>query len=284
MRWQCRQFEFRFPRPTLLMGIVNVTPDSFWDGGRFLDPAAAVAHARQLVKEGADILDIGGESTRPHASPVAEAEELRRVLPVIEALAGTVAVPLSIDTRKPAVARAALERGASIVNDIEACRVDDTLWRIVADAGAGYVCMHMQGTPRTMQQQPNYREVVSDIDTFFRDRLTRLAQAGVRPAQVALDPGIGFGKTPEHTLDLLARVDSYKSNERPLVLGVSRKSFLGRLLDVEGPERLPGALACSAWAVAAGVEVLRTHDVAATRQAARMTELVRDRRQHPRPA
>jgi len=277
MRWRCRQYEFVFPRPTLVMGIVNVTPDSFSDGGRYLEPSAAVAHARELVAEGADLLDIGGESTRPDAAPVHEAEELRRVLPVIGRLAREVAVPLSIDTRKPGVARAALEAGASIVNDVEACRTDDALWRLVAEAGAGYVCMHMQGTPATMQLDPHYTDVVREVGEFFADRLERLARSGVGANQVALDVGIGFGKSLDHNLDLLAGLSSYTRFRRPLVLGVSRKSFLGRLLGVGLEARLPGAMACTAWAVNAGVQVLRTHDVAATRQAAHLTEALRQR-------
>lgn len=263
------------------MGIVNVTPDSFSDGGRYLRPADAVAHAHALVAEGADLLDIGGESTRPNALPVDEAEELRRVLPVIEQLAGAVTVPLSIDTRKPRVARAALAAGARIVNDIEANRTEDALWRVVADAGAGYVCMHMLGTPTTMQDDPRYADVVVEVGEFFADRLQRLAASGVAREQVVLDVGIGFGKTDEHNLNLLARLQSFRRFDRPLLLGVSRKSFLGRLLGAEVHARLPGALACSAWAVNAGVQILRTHDVAATRQAARLTESLRQRAGQP---
>jgi len=272
MIFRARQFEFRFPRPALVMGVVNVTPDSFSDGGRFFQAGAAVAHARQLVTEGADILDIGGESTRPNARPVGTAEELRRVLPVIEALAATGKIPLSIDTQKPAVARAALQAGASIVNDIAANRADDALWRVVAEFQAGYVAMHMQGTPQTMQRHPAYRNVVAEVDRFFHGRLRRLAAAGVVPEQVMLDVGIGFGKTPEHNLLLLAALRRFTKHHRPLLLGVSRKSFLGRLLGAELADRLPAALACASQAVRDGVSVIRTHDVAATVQAVRMTE------------
>ncbi len=259
------------------MGIVNVTPDSFSDGGRYFDAEAAIAHGRELVGEGADLLDVGGESTRPNATPVPEAEELRRVLPVIEELARQVTVPLSIDTRKTGVARAALAAGASLVNDVEARRVDEELWRVVADAQAGYVCMHMQGTPATMQQNPSYNDVVREVGEFFADRLARLARCGVGPDQVALDVGIGFGKDLTHNLDLLAGLESYKGLQRPLLLGVSRKSFLGRLLGADLDARLPGALACTAWAANAGVQVFRTHDVAATCQALRVIEALRAR-------
>jgi dihydropteroate synthase len=248
------------------MGVVNVTPDSFSDGGKFHDPDAAVAHALQLVADGADILDIGGESTRPNATPVSEAEELRRVLPVIERLAAQVQVPLSIDTQKPAVARAALAAGACIVNDIAANRADDAMWRLIADTGAGYVAMHMQGTPADMQAAPRYDDVVSEVGDFFAERLARFARAGVRSEQVALDVGIGFGKTVEHNLQLLGAVGGFRRFGRPLLLGGSRKSFLARVAGEAGG-RLPGSLACALWAAGRGVAILRVHDVAETRQA-----------------
>jgi dihydropteroate synthase len=278
MIWRARRFEFRFPRPTLVMGVVNVTPDSFSDGGKFLDADSAVEHAVDLVAEGADLLDIGGESTRPNAEPTSEAEELRRVQPVIERLAGQVRVPLSIDTQKPAVALAALKAGASIVNDIAANRTDDAMWRVVAEQGAGYVAMHMQGTPQTMQERPVYADVVAEVEEFFADRLARLAAAGVSADQVVLDPGIGFGKTLEHNLALLARLRSFTRFKRPLLLGVSRKSFIGKLLGADVSDRLPASLACACRAVESGAGLIRTHDVAATVQALRMTEalLARD--------
>jgi dihydropteroate synthase len=256
------------------MGIVNVTPDSFSDGGQFLDAKAAVAHALQLAEQGAEILDVGGVSSRPGALPVDEAEELRRVLPVIEQLAGRVCVPISIDTVKPGVARAALAAGASIVNDVAAHRADDALWRVVAEARAGYVCMHMQGTPQTMQANPAYADVVSEVGAFFSERLKRLNDCGVGREQIILDPGIGFGKTLEHNLRLLGAARSLTTYARPLLLGVSRKSFIGKLLGVELPARLPGALACACLAVAAGVQIIRAHDVAETVQAIRMTEAI----------
>lgn len=268
------QFEFTFPRPALIMGIVNVTPDSFSDGGQFLDAKAAVAHALQLVEEGADIIDIGGESTRPRASPVAEAEELRRVMPVIEQLAGRTKVPISIDTMKPAVARAALQAGASIVNDVAANRQEDAMWRVVGAAGAGYVCMHMQGTPPTMQANPVYSDVAAEVNAFFLERIQRLSGCGVGREQIILDPGIGFGKTPEHNLRLLGALRSFTRLERPLLVGVSRKSFMGKLLGAEMSERLPAALAATALAVEAGVQLIRTHEVAQTVQAVRMTEAI----------
>ena len=277
MIFRARQFTFAFPRPALVMGIVNVTPDSFSDGGQFLAADKAVAHALELVGQGADILDIGGESTRPGATPVSEAEELRRVLPVIEQLAGRVTVPLSIDTVKPAVARAALTAGASIVNDIAANRDDETMWRIVAETGAGYVCMHMQGSPQTMQSDPCYRDVLGEVEDFFRDRLKRLNDNGVLTDQVVFDVGIGFGKTVDHNLQLLASLGTFTKLGRPLLVGASRKSFLGKLLGVDVAERLPASLACACLAVAEGAQIIRTHDVAQTVQAVRLTEAIRAR-------
>jgi dihydropteroate synthase len=276
--WRGRQFEFSFPRPTLVMGVLNVTPDSFSDAGRFTEVEAAVARAHEMVRQGADIVDVGGESTRPGAETVSEAEELRRVVPVIEALTGNLGAPISIDTVKPGVARAALAAGAAIVNDIAANRENDGMWRVVAETGAGYVAMHMQGTPQTMQLNPSYTDVVEEVGAFFRERLARLDQCGVRAEQVTLEPGIGFGKTLEHNLQLLAGTAAFIPFARPLLLGVSRKSFLGRLLGAELPDRLAGSLACAAWAVGEGVHILRAHDVAETVHAARMVEALRARR------
>jgi len=279
MIFRARQFEFVFPRPALVMGIVNVTPDSFSDGGQFLDSAAAAARGAELVAQGAEIIDVGGESTRPGAEPVSEEEELRRVLPVIERLVARVKVPISIDTQKPSVARAALQAGASVVNDIAASRGDREMWRVVAEADAGYVCVHMQGTPATMHLNPIYGDVLQEVHAFFVDRLERLKQAGVEAVQVVLDPGIGFGKTLEHNLQLLAGLGRLTRLERPVLLGVSRKSFIGKLLGLEVPARLPAALACACLAVEAGAQMIRAHDVAETAQAVRMAEAILARKQ-----
>jgi len=279
MIFRARQFVFTFPRPALIMGIVNVTPDSFSDGGQFFDTEKAVAHALQLVGQGAELLDIGGESTRPGAEPVNEAEELRRVLPVIEQLVPQVKVPISIDTLKLGVATAALAAGASIVNDVAANREDDAMWRVVAETGAGYICMHMQGTPQTMQLGPVYADVVAEVGGFFHERLRRLKVCGVMPEHVVLDVGIGFGKTLEHNLQLLAGLHSFTKLQRPLLLGVSRKSFIGKLVSAGLPEsRRAGSLACACLAVEAGVQLIRAHDVAETVQAVRMTEAILARR------
>lgn len=274
MQFHARQFPFTFPCPALVMGIVNVTPDSFSDGGQFFDTDKAVAHAQELIAQGADILDIGGESTRPDATPVSEVEELRRVLPVIEQLVARVKIPLSIDTMKPAVARAALAAGASLVNDVAANREDDTMWRVVAETGAGYVCMHMQGTPQDMQSHPSYADVAREVEEFFRERMQRLNACGVRVDQVVFDVGIGFGKTVEHNLQLLAGLGGFKRLNRPLLVGVSRKSFIGKLLGADVASRLPASLACASLAVAAGAQIIRTHDVAETVQAIRMAEAI----------
>ena len=274
MLFRARQFKFVFPRPALVMGVVNVTPDSFSDGGKFLDVNAALAQALELAAQGAEILDLGGESTRPGAEPVSETEELRRVLPVIGHLAGRVHIPISVDTVKPAVARAALAAGASIINDVAANREDGLMWEVVAEFKAGYVCMHARGTPRTMQENPVYRDVVCEVGEFFQDRLKRLNAVGVAADQVMLDVGIGFGKTMEHNLQLLANLRSFTTMARPLLIGVSRKSFIGKLLGTDLDKRLPGSLACACLAIESGAQIIRAHDVAETVQAVRMTEAV----------
>src|ERR1035437_3297022 len=274
MLFRARQFEFRFPRPALVMGIVNVTPDSFSDGGKFLDPDAAVAHALELVAQGAEILDLGGESTRPGAAPVSEAEELRRVIPVIEKLAAKTAVALSIDTLKPAVAHAALTVGASIVNDVGANRDEDSMWQVVAEFHAGYVCMHAQGSPLTMQKNPVYLNVVREVGEFFQERLKKLNAHGVSTEPVVFVPGIGFAQTLEHNLQLLAGLKNFGRLQRPLLLGASRKSFIEKLTGARLNERLPASLACATLAVAAGVQIIRTHDVAETIQGVRLTEAI----------
>ncbi len=278
MLLHARQFEFQFPRPALVMGVVNVTPDSFSNGGQFFDADRAVEQAQALVRQGANLLDIGGESTRPGAIPVPAAEELRRVIPVIERLAGSVEVPLSVDTMKPDVARAALAAGASIVNDVAANREEDAMWRVVAAVRAGYVCLHMQGTPQTMQARPVYADVVQEVGQFFDERLRRLEACGVTREQTLLDVGIGLGKALEHNLQLLAGLGSFTKLQRPLLLGVSRKSFIGKLLGAETAARLPASLACASLAIASGAHVIRTHDVAETVQAVRMTEAILARR------
>ncbi len=249
------------------MGVVNVTPDSFSDGGCYFDADAAVAHGRELATEGADILDVGGESTRPYADPVPEAEELRRVVPVIERLAGA-GPQLSVDTSKLAVARAALAAGATHVNDVTAFRADPALAALVAEARAHCCLMHMLGEPRTMQDDPRYEDVVSEVKRFLEQRLAFAVAEGVPEERIALDPGIGFGKTVAHNLELLRRLDELVALGRPLVVGISRKGFLGRITGREVPaERVHATVAANVLALERGASVFRVHDVAPSRDA-----------------
>ena len=244
------------------MGVVNVTPDSFSDGGLFVDPDAAVAHGLALAEEGAAILDVGGESTRPGAAPVSEEDELRRVLPVVEGLAAA-GRRISIDTTKLVVAHAALDRGATIVNDISAFRFEPPLAGLVAERKVHCCLMHMLGDPRTMQEDPRYEDVVSEVKAFLEERLAFAVREGVSEDRVWLDPGIGFGKTVAHNLELLRRLGEIVSIGRPVVVGTSRKSFLGKLAGgkPEG-ERLPGTIATNVLALERGASVFRVHDVA----------------------
>ncbi len=248
------------------MGVVNVTPDSFSDGGLYLDPEAAIAHGEELVVAGAAILDVGGESTRPGAEAVAEAEELRRVVPVLAGLAESGA-ELSVDTQKAAVAAVALDAGAAIVNDVSALRGDPEMAGLCAERGATVVLMHMLGDPRTMQRNPTYGDVVTEVRDFLAARLEAAVAAGIAEERIWLDPGIGFGKTAEHNLELLRRLSELTALGRPLVVGTSRKSFIGRLDGSAAGERLGGTIASSVLAAAEGADVLRVHDVAEVAQA-----------------
>jgi dihydropteroate synthase len=248
-----------------IMGIVNVTPDSFSDGGAFLDPGEATRHGRRLINEGADILDIGGESTRPGAEAVEAPEEIARVVPVIEGLVGGGAA-ISIDTSKAAVAAAALAAGATIVNDVTALG-DPEMAGLVADHGAGLALMHMLGSPRTMQQNPTYDDVVDDIKGFLAERIQRAVDAGVPEEKIWIDPGIGFGKTVDHNLELIRRLGEFRTLGRPILIGTSRKSFIGKLTGAEVNDRLGGTLATDVIAYANGAEVVRVHDVAPAREA-----------------
>jgi dihydropteroate synthase len=251
---------------TKLMGVVNVTPDSFSDGGLFLDPAAAVAHGRELAAAGAEILDVGGESTRPGAEPVSAEEELRRVVPVIGGL-HDLDCEVSVDTSKATVAEAALDAGATIVNDVTALRGDSGMAALCAERGATVILMHMLGEPRTMQEDPRYGDVVAEVKSFLAERLEAATAAGVVEEQVWLDPGIGFGKTAAHNMELLRRLGELRELGRPLVIGTSRKSFIGKVDGSAAGERLGGTIASSVLAAAEGAEVLRVHDVAEVRQA-----------------
>ena len=247
------------------MGVVNVTPDSFSDGGLYLDPAKAVEHGRELAVEGADVLDVGGESTRPGAAAVSEAEELQRVRPVIEGLAPD-GVPISIDTSKLAVADAALSAGACMVNDVTALRAEPRIAGLCSDRDAELVLMHMQGDPRTMQENPTYDDVVDDVKAFLVERMEFAVAEGVPEERIWLDPGIGFGKTVDHNLELLRRLGELNELGRPLVVGTSRKSFIGKLTGAEVDERLGGTVASCAIAYANGARMLRVHDVREVRE------------------
>jgi dihydropteroate synthase len=267
-----------------LMGIVNVTPDSFSDGGLFLEAGRAIEHARRLVADGADLLDVGGESTRPGARAVTAEEELERVAPVLEGLArsrdgwGARRVPISIDTSKAAVAAAALDRGAEIVNDVTALRLDPELAGLCAERGCEVVLMHMKGTPRTMQENPAYADVVDEVKGFLAERIEFAVAAGIAEERIWVDPGIGFGKTVDHNLELLRRLGELRALGRPLVVGTSRKSFIGKLTGREVDDRLGGTIASSLLALARGASVLRVHDVAELRQAVRVAEAIAARR------
>jgi dihydropteroate synthase len=248
------------------MGIVNVTPDSFSDGGRFFDEDAAVAHALQLVEQGADLLDIGGESSRPGSQPISLEEELARVLPVIRRLATQTSVPLSVDTCKAEVARRALQAGAHIINDISSLLGDPEMAEVVRTFEAGVVLMHMQGTPATMQNQPHYDDVVAEVAAFLETRLQACVDVGIAATRVALDPGIGFGKTIAHNLQLLAGLEELRRLNRPVCLGVSRKGFLGQMLGRPLEQRLAGSLAAACYAlVRQTAQLVRVHDVSETR-------------------
>ena len=275
MNWKIGAQRFLNLKKPLVMGVLNVTPDSFFDGGDFFDLEQATERALGMVSQGAGIIDIGGESTRPMAPIVPVDVELQRVIPVIERLVKLVGVPLSIDTQKPDVARRAIEAGASIVNDVGAASEDPAMLDVVAQSGCGYICMHMQGNPRTMQTSPTYSDVVSDVDAFFTSKLRVYRACGIDLEQVVLDVGIGFGKEVEHNLALLRHLESYKKHGRPILLGVSRKSFIGKVLEInDASERGPASLACVCWGLRAGVELFRVHDVSETSHVVRMWQAI----------
>jgi dihydropteroate synthase len=261
---------------TKLMGIVNVTPDSFSDGGLFLDPDRAIEHARELVRDGADLVDVGGESTRPGALGVSAREELERVGPVLEGLRD-LPVPISIDTSKSAVAEVALKWGAAIVNDVTALRSDPKLAALCAERRCGVLLMHMKGTPRTMQDDPAYEDVLDEVKAFLAERISFAVAEGIGEDRIWVDPGIGFAKTVDQNLELLRRLGELRELGRPIVVGTSRKSFIGRLTGREVRERLGGTIASNVLALRAGADVLRVHEVAEARQAVRVAEAILER-------
>lgn len=273
--WRIRDTDHDLSQRGMIMGIINVTPDSFSDGGSFLDAGRAVEHGLKLVEEGVDILDIGGESTRPGAEPVEEAEELRRVIPVIRALRSVTRTLISIDTMKAAVARAAIEAGADIINDVTGLRGDPAMSRAAAETDAGLVVMHMSGTPRTMQQKPEYLDVVADVAAHFAERLHTLESIGIARERIVLDPGFGFGKTLEHNVALMRALPQLGDAGRPLLVGVSRKSMIARLLEEDGLEtRDWPTVALTSHMRELGARVFRVHDVKTNVHALRMTEAI----------
>ena len=273
--WKIGDRIFDLSRQGLIMGVLNVTPDSFSDGGKFFAAEKAIEHGLKMVADGADIVDVGGESTRPGAEAIAADEELRRVIPVIEKLRTKIDVPISIDTSKTEVALAAIQSGASIVNDVTGGRGDDGMLSVIAKTKSALIIMHMQGTPRTMQKQPRYDDVVSEVAIFFRQQYACAIGCNIDPMAIAFDPGIGFGKTLDHNLELLAQLERLRAHDRPLVIGVSRKSFLGKL--VESPDmddRGAPAVALTALLRTRGADVFRVHDVKENVSALRVTEAI----------
>ena len=271
-QWRLRTRTILLPRRPLVMGILNITPDSFSDGGRYLDVQAAITAARELTAAGADLLDIGGESTRPYSEPVSADEELRRVLPIFEALGPNWPIPLSIDTSKASVAAAAIDAGAEVINDVTGLAGDPRMIAVARDRGAGVCAMHMLGSPQTMQDDPRYDDVVAEIFAYLQSRRDELLAAGIQRERIALDPGIGFGKTHVHNLTLLGRCDRFLALGCPLVVGHSRKGFIGKALKDAGlgdkaTDRAAGTLGVSLALANQGVQILRVHDVALTRQA-----------------
>jgi dihydropteroate synthase len=283
MRWRCRDRELDLSQRTLVMGVVNVTPDSFSDGGRHAEPAAALAHARRLVAEGADLIDLGGESTRPGSQPVPADEQWRRIGPVVEALARDGNTLVSVDTSSAVVADRALRMGAQVVNDVTALG-DPAMAGVVAAAEAGLVLMHMRGTPADMQRDPRYADAPAEVAAFLAGRLETAERAGIDRARVALDPGIGFGKSARHSLELLVRLGTLTALGRPVLIGVSRKSVIGQILDLPVDQRLEGSLAAAAVAVFLGARIVRAHDVAATVRAVRVADALRQAGAAPEPA
>lgn len=270
----CCHQKLELGRRTLVMGILNVTPDSFSDGGLFFDAGIAVERAERMVAEGADIIDVGGESSRPGANSVPTEIEIDRVLPVIEELAKTLKTPVSIDTYKSSVARRALDVGASIVNDISALQGDPDMASVVAEAGVPVVLMHMKGTPKDMQLHPRYDSLIPEIISFLKTRVQAAVDAGISSDQIIIDPGIGFGKTITHNLEIIRRLQEFKSLEKPILIGTSRKSFIGKILDLPADDRLEGTAATVAVAIANGADIIRVHDVKEMARVACMTDAI----------
>lgn len=273
MYLQCGKFKFSLERP-LIMGILNITPDSFSDGGLLVTPQAALAYASQLMEEGADILDIGGESTRPGAAPVSAEEEMRRVLPLVELLADR-NIPVSVDTHKPAVMHAAIQAGASMINDINALQSEGAL-KIIADSNVAVCLMHKQGDPQSMQQAPHYRDVVTEVLESLKSYVATALHANIPPERITIDPGFGFGKSLEHNLQLLSHLNQFKELGVPLLVGLSRKSMLGKITGREVDDRLAASVAAAVLSVIKGANIVRVHDVKATKDALAVVQAVEE--------
>lgn len=272
MIWKCGRWQFDLSNRVLVMGIINVTPDSFSDGGRFCSVHEAVSRGVRMVEEGADILDIGGESTRPGSEPVDQAAELSRVIPVVARLAELTTVPISVDTTKAEVARQAVDVGAAIINDISALTMDPAMLETALGCAAGVVLMHMKGEPRTMQKEPEYQDVVAEVRGYLSERMDAVQAAGLAAERIVLDPGIGFGKTFEHNLALFRRMGELATLPRPLLVGPSRKAFIGRILDLPPALRVEGTAAAVTASIMAGARVVRVHDVRSIARVARVAE------------
>jgi dihydropteroate synthase len=272
--WRCGERTFDCAVRTHVMGILNVTPDSFSDGGQFFDPEDAIRAGIAMAIGGADVVDVGGESTRPGSNPVPVAEELRRVVPVIKRLSAEVDIPISVDTRRAETAEAALDAGATVVNDGTAGR-DPAMFGAVRGANAGMVLMHMLGEPKTMQRDPRYDDVAAEVRTFLRERVEAAVAAGIGADRLVVDPGLGFGKTPDHNLTLIRRIGAFSDLGRPILAGPSRKSFIGLVTETEMDERLPGTAGAVAWLAANGAHIVRVHDVPEMVRVVRMVDAIR---------
>jgi len=274
--WKARRFCFDITDRFLTMGILNVTPDSFFDGGKYFDLQAAVEHGQQMMEDGADIIDVGGESTRPGSESITPDEQIRRIAPVIDKLASLGKALISVDTTSAEVAKSALENGAVIVNDISCLSFDSGMGDLIVDKGAGLIAMHIKGTPKTMQKNPTYQDLFAEIALYFTNAIQNASSHGIMPESIAIDPGIGFAKTSTHNLAILKRLDKFKVLGRPILIGPSRKSFIGACTGAAVEDRLSGTAAAIAAAILAGADIIRVHDVKAMRQAAQVAFAIRE--------
>jgi len=270
-----KAYDISLGERTCIMGVLNITPDSFSDGGKYLDKEKAVQRAMEMARGGADIIDIGGESSRPGAVSISAAEEIERVIPVVEALIGKIEVPISVDTRKSEVAKEALSKGASFINDITALRADGDMAKVIADFDAGCILMHMKGDPENMQDAPHYDDVIGEISAYLAESIKLAEDSGIDPGKIIIDPGIGFGKTLEHNLLILKNLERFKELDKPIMVGTSRKSFIGKLTGKEADERIFGTAASIAAAILNGADIVRVHDVPQMREVSTIADSVK---------